>query len=179
MRKNVAQTKQQIRSAFHTLAQERRFDEIRVREIAKQASINRSTFYAHFADKYALFDDVVRDRYRASLAQHDSASITDVYAFLKAIAFDTFSHVGFPETFKIDKQLEAHVARTMQDELYQFLLPFLGDTGALVVSCTVIGVTFQARAHLRAGAVEELIYRIVAVLSDGIRLDQSRMRAAS
>ena len=179
MGKNVARTKQQIRSAFQALAQERRFDEIRVREIAKQASINRSTFYAHFADKYALFEDFVRDRYHASLAQQDLASVTDVYAFLKAIAFETFSHVDFPERFKIDKQLEAHVSRTMQDELYQFLLPFFGDTGALVVSCTVIGVTFQARSRLRAGPIEELVYRIVAVLSDGIRLDQTRMRAAS
>ncbi len=179
MGKDVARTKQQIRSAFHALVKERRFNEIRVREIAEQASINRSTFYAHFADKYALFDDFVRDRYRASLSLHDPASIGDTRAFLKAIAFDTLSFAGIPETRNIDKHLETHLAHTMQDELYRFLLPLFGDAGALVVSCTVVGVTFQVRAHLRTGPVEQLVYHIVAVLSDGVRLDQTRIRAAS
>jgi len=52
----VRRTRQLLQSAFMTLVHEKSFDAITVHDIAERATVNRATFYAHFADKYALVD---------------------------------------------------------------------------------------------------------------------------
>lgn len=53
-----AKTDQAIRQAFLTLLKEKSFDRISVKMIIDKAAINRSTFYAHFLDKFDLMDKV-------------------------------------------------------------------------------------------------------------------------
>lgn len=43
------------------LLKEKTFEEIKVSDICKKALINRSTFYAHFQDKYELFASLIDD----------------------------------------------------------------------------------------------------------------------
>ncbi len=50
-----------IRQAFVELVQLKGFDAITVGAIARQARINRGTFYRHFPDKYALAVDVFEE----------------------------------------------------------------------------------------------------------------------
>lgn len=47
-----------IRAAFLALFQEKEIDDITASEIIRAAGVNRSTFYAHYPDKYALMDAV-------------------------------------------------------------------------------------------------------------------------
>ncbi len=48
----------QIFEAFFQILDEKCFDKITVSEIIKRAKINRSTFYRHFQDKYAILDRI-------------------------------------------------------------------------------------------------------------------------
>ncbi|MFC3931465.1 TetR/AcrR family transcriptional regulator [Streptococcus dentapri] len=50
-------TQKAIYASFVTLFLERDFSEITINEISQLADINRSTFYLHFEDKYALLND--------------------------------------------------------------------------------------------------------------------------
>ncbi|AQP41319.1 TetR family transcriptional regulator [Streptococcus gallolyticus] len=50
-------TQKAIYTSFVTLFLEKDFIEITINEISQLADINRSTFYLHFEDKYALLDD--------------------------------------------------------------------------------------------------------------------------
>lgn len=52
-------TRNLITNAFFSLSQTKDFEQITIGDIAKQADINRSTFYAHFEDKYALLDNII------------------------------------------------------------------------------------------------------------------------
>lgn len=40
-------------------------------QITKRAMINRGTFYDHFADKYALFDHIIRKTFLDTLVKHN------------------------------------------------------------------------------------------------------------
>ena len=54
-------TREVLVSAFVVLAQQRRYDEIRIDDIVKSAGVSRSTFYEHFAGKHALLGASMAD----------------------------------------------------------------------------------------------------------------------
>jgi AcrR family transcriptional regulator len=60
----VVKTKRNIRDTFIQLMKEKEFDDITVRELFERAMINRSTFYQHYADKYALAEAIAADFFK-------------------------------------------------------------------------------------------------------------------
>ena len=65
----VIRTRQLIQDAFHSLNKEKKFNDITIRDITERATINRTTFYAHFADKYALMESLVSDTFMTVVCQ--------------------------------------------------------------------------------------------------------------
>ena len=59
---------EKIERVFVDLLQTRELGDIRVSDICKQAGLNRTTFYANFADVYALADSI-RDKLEQNLAE--------------------------------------------------------------------------------------------------------------
>lgn len=57
----ILKTKKNIYEALVEIMEHKSFEEIRVSEICEKALINRSTFYAHFEDKYDLFNSLMND----------------------------------------------------------------------------------------------------------------------
>lgn len=57
----IVKTKKNIYEALIKLLETNSFEMIKVSEICEQAMINRSTFYAHFEDKYCLLDSLIKD----------------------------------------------------------------------------------------------------------------------
>ena len=57
----VIKTKKSLYEALLYLMGEHPFEEIKVSEICDKAMTNRSTFYAHFEDKYALLSSLISD----------------------------------------------------------------------------------------------------------------------
>lgn len=55
----VIRTHRLIQDAFTSLLDEKDFDAITIRDITERATVNRATFYAHFADKYTLMESLV------------------------------------------------------------------------------------------------------------------------
>ena len=53
----VVRTKNCLRDALIKLMSKRNLDEVRVQNICTLAHVNRGTFYKHYEDKYALYDD--------------------------------------------------------------------------------------------------------------------------
>lgn len=54
--KRKTASKQEIKRAFTRLIHEKGFEGLTVMEIAREAGINRGTFYTHYIDKYDLMD---------------------------------------------------------------------------------------------------------------------------
>lgn len=57
----VIKTKQLLKNALLTLIEEKGMENITVRKLTEYAQINRSTFYAHFYDKYHLLENMISE----------------------------------------------------------------------------------------------------------------------
>lgn len=56
----VVKTRNTLYDALLSLMKEKTFEEIKVSDICNKALINRSTFYAHYTDKYELLADCIQ-----------------------------------------------------------------------------------------------------------------------
>lgn len=56
-----------LRTALIELMQEKSFSEITIKEICEQADLNRTTFYLHYTDQFALLSDVENEVYQKTL----------------------------------------------------------------------------------------------------------------
>ena len=59
--KRITRTKEQFRQALAALLDQRPFEQITVKALCDQAGITRITFYAHYADKYELAEDMFQE----------------------------------------------------------------------------------------------------------------------
>ena len=57
----IVKTKNALYQALLDLMKEKEFEEIKVSDICNKALVNRSTFYAHFEDKYELLSTYIGD----------------------------------------------------------------------------------------------------------------------
>jgi AcrR family transcriptional regulator len=57
----IMKTKKNLYESLLYLMKEQVFETIKVADICQKAMINRSTFYAHFEDKYALLNSLILD----------------------------------------------------------------------------------------------------------------------
>ncbi|MEM7335715.1 MAG: TetR/AcrR family transcriptional regulator [Chloroflexota bacterium] len=64
----VRRSRKNLIEALHSLMQEQPLQKISVQDITELAMVNRSTFYAHFTDKYDLFKAAIGDRIRRDLS---------------------------------------------------------------------------------------------------------------
>ena len=55
----ILKTKKNIYATFEELMKKHSFEEIKVSDICSMAMINRSTFYAHYSDKYELLAEYI------------------------------------------------------------------------------------------------------------------------
>lgn len=65
----ITRTRALLEQAFMELIEEKGFASLSVQEITDRAGINRATFYAHFADKYALLDHSIRIQFAQELEE--------------------------------------------------------------------------------------------------------------
>jgi AcrR family transcriptional regulator len=76
-----SKTEKAIKQALVTLLREKPLDHISVRELSELADINRTTFYAHYPDIYALFHDFEKDLSSQVLKIFNDRSLTTYDAF--------------------------------------------------------------------------------------------------
>ena len=58
----IIKNKRVIENAMILLLQRKEFSKITIRDICQEALVSRSTFYAHYLDKYDLLEKIV-DKY--------------------------------------------------------------------------------------------------------------------
>ncbi len=85
----IIKTKKILSQALLTLMKEKSFDKIKISDICETALINRSTFYAHYEDKYDLL---------IALIEELKSNILDE---LKINTYDYISKEYFMELLKI------------------------------------------------------------------------------
>jgi AcrR family transcriptional regulator len=89
----ILRSRQMLMEALVRLLSRKEFDDISVQEIADEATLNRATFYLHYADKNALLQAMTAARFRALIARRD-LSFTDCDGALRAIALGVCDYLA-------------------------------------------------------------------------------------
>jgi AcrR family transcriptional regulator len=89
----ILRSRQMLMEALARLLGRKEFDDISVQEIADEATLNRATFYLHYADKNALLQAMTAARFRALIARR-GLSFTDCDGALRAIALGVCDYLA-------------------------------------------------------------------------------------
>lgn len=78
----IIKTNNTLYDALINLLKEKTFEEIKVSDICQKALVNRSTFYAHFNDKYELFMSLInslKESLQTELKSIEENNLKDYY----------------------------------------------------------------------------------------------------
>lgn len=100
-----------------------------MRDITERATVNRATFYAHFDDKYALFDHIVRESFKQELETFLPASAELSRDNLKRVVLAVCEYLSkLAKTCSAsDEQVRPLVETQIQSQLYHLLLAWIAS----------------------------------------------------
>lgn len=164
----VTRTRKLIRDALVSLLAEKNFESITVQDIAGRATVNRATFYAHFTDKFALLDAMIREDFAEHLSADDPLGIGQTPGLLLAVGKNTFAFVAFHRQCKIDRDFEPQMQRSMEAQLTDFLSPRFGHCTAMLIASALVGAAMSWRHQSPSAPSEPIVANIVGILVDGV-----------
>ena len=165
----ITRTRKLIRDGLTSLLAEKSFEAITVQDVAERATINRATFYAHYTDKFALLDALVREDIAARLAQDDPLNIRSVPSMLLAVGSNVFAFVASKRKCRVDRDFETQLQRAMETELTGFLSAAFGQRTAMLVASALVGAAMNWRHHTPKSPTEPIVTDIVEILVRGVK----------
>ncbi|UJF33415.1 TetR family transcriptional regulator [Paenibacillus hexagrammi] len=175
----VIRTRQQFVQAFNDLVREKKnFYSISVHDITTQAAVNRTTFYAHFQDKYDFLEYWKTEKFQIFVNDRlpeDASFNADNLRILIQTIFDFLLQARQHST-PGDKQFESIFENAIHKKLHRFLLTWLHEANtqgfshdtveakALVVSWGVFGSALQWSRNTQSRSEEWMVKEIIEVV---------------
>ena len=179
----VRRTRQLLQQALLELMQEKRFASVTVHDIAERATVNRATFYAHFADKYDLLDSIIREEFQREVASKlppGSRWGVNTLRVLIGSVFDFLRKVQNehkPTDIELDPLIEPIVQEELAEVLSSWLkqVPISGmgrrvpaGTVASVMSWAMFGAAAQWIHGAKTSSAEQMVNQVVIVITEGV-----------
>jgi AcrR family transcriptional regulator len=181
----VRRTRDLIVRAFGDLVAEKGHTGLTVQEIAERATINRATFYDHFADQYELFDHYISEAFREELRQRlpDPSGLTEEN--LKALILAACDYLAGLNSAcsRTDRQFRPLIESRVQEELHELLLRWMEakpektvgrqasqEVTASVVSWSIFGAALDWSRDGAAGSEERIADQALSVIAEGLNL---------
>jgi len=175
----VKRTRQLLQNAFLELLQEKSFSAMSIQDITERATVNRGTFYAHFPDKYALLDALIREQFQSAIASKLPSTSRwgrKTLRFLIQTVFDYFSEIY--RCCQPSETMAPFLERAVQEELTRFLLTWLKqeraskrvsvETMAVVMSWAILGVVVQWIEGTKTISAEQMVDQALIVIAEGM-----------
>jgi AcrR family transcriptional regulator len=89
----ILRSRRMLMDALARLLMKKDFEDVSVQEIADEATLNRATFYLHYADKTALLHAMTESRFR-DLIERRAITFTDCNGALRAIALGVCDYLA-------------------------------------------------------------------------------------
>src|SRR6202021_821830 len=89
----VLRSRQMLMESLLRLLGRKEFDDISIQEIANEATLNRATFFLHYADKNSLLQAMTAARFR-DLVTRRGLSFTNCDGALRAIALGVCDYLA-------------------------------------------------------------------------------------
>lgn len=149
----VKRTRSLILDAFENLLPDKGFQSLTVQDITDKAEINRATFYAHFADKYDLLDQSIRQTFRQELEKRtlNACHYTDENLRMLIVTVCEFVSHAHTHCTTAQPQFEALVETQVKKQLQELLQMWLEkeetdidtNTAATAASWAIYGLVLQ------------------------------------
>lgn len=178
----VKRTRKLLQDAFVSLLEEKGFHAISVQDIAERATVNRATFYAHYLDKYDMFDQMAGETFRQALSSRVSVASPFTPTNLGVLivtAFETLAQIR-DHCKPVDRELNPLIEAKAQAEIKAFLSQWLGlpatqaghggvrETAATVLSWAIFGAGIEWSRGARDSSAEEVARDVLALLTEGL-----------
>ncbi|MFD3165320.1 TetR/AcrR family transcriptional regulator [Herpetosiphon sp. NSE202] len=181
----ITRTRQRLIDAFNQLMQQKSFDEITVRDLARQAGVNRATFYAHFPDKHAILDAMMAISFADTLHRWVVGPLDDPEMYLERLflaitdQLTMFNGSECQDTFStfeavIEVQIKAQVCKHIQGWFgkhipaqvlrYQPL-----ELSAALVSWALYGAAQEWKTRARTQAPATFGHQVIPLISAMVR----------
>ena len=120
----IRRTRQLLQDALRKLLEQKGFDDITVQDITEAATLNRATFYAHYPDKFALLEELIRVSFLQLLAQRNVSFDGTCPAAFKAIILALCDYLlEIQKSQSSDRlQFEPFVEATVIDQIRLMLM---------------------------------------------------------
>jgi AcrR family transcriptional regulator len=124
----VKRTRKLLLDAFVSVMAEKSFDGITVQDIAARATVNRATFYAHFVDKYALVDELIREGFTQMLQQRTATPAVSIEEHLRRLLLAVCDywaalHAQCQHSYRMfDSLVEAQVKAQLREQVRSAML---------------------------------------------------------
>jgi AcrR family transcriptional regulator len=89
----ILRSRRMLMEALARLLIKKEFEDVSVQEIADEATLNRATFYLHYADKNALLQAMTESRFR-DLIERRAITFTDYDGALRAVALGVCDYLA-------------------------------------------------------------------------------------
>lgn len=179
----VKRTRDLIQKSFFDLLGEKGFDAITVGDIAARATVNRATFYAHFRDKYELFDHSIRESFQQELSRVFSSpaefSFDSLRLLVLTVANYIFQQRGHNQSQC--RQFGPLIKDQVQKQLYEFLLTWIEplplrdsqqsstpEITAMVTSWAILGAVMQTGERSRKESREKMADQVSTLILGGL-----------
>lgn len=177
--RRVKRSLRMLKKSFMELVKEKRFDSITIQDITDRADVNRSTFYAHFPDKYALLDIIIREHFQELLASKlpedakwEKRSLHIVIeVVLEHFMSSRFCHPESMHPF-FEKAVQEELSSLFQKWLIQtskdmkWQIPI--ETIALTLSWSIFGAAIAWSQKQNTTSREVLSTQILTIVVEGI-----------
>src|ERR1700676_3219661 len=128
----IRRTRHLLQDALKRLLEEKEFDKITIQDITEIATLNRATFYAHYPDKFALLEQLIRVSFLELLAERhvrfDGTCSSAFQAIILAVC--DYLHEVQQSLSSKQHQFEPFVEATVIDQVRLVLLEGLRQRAA-------------------------------------------------
>jgi AcrR family transcriptional regulator len=180
--RRAQRTRQVLWQAFLDIMQEKGFTAMSIQEITERANVHRGTFYAHFADKYALLEAIIREEFRDVLTStllSESQWGRNTLHLLIQTTLDYFKGMyrQCPPLDIVDPLVE----QATREELATLLVIWLKQSRstqmrwqipvemmAQLMSWTILGAAIQWSQDTTMMSSEQMAHNILLMLLEGV-----------
>ena len=176
----VVRTRRLLEQAFTEVLREKGFQAATVQDITRRAGVNRATFYAHFADKYALLDHTIRADFRAEIDRRmlNACHYTPENLQALIVAVCEFIRSSRSRCKTPQPQFESLVETQVKAALYDLLLRWLEQvdtavspqTAATAGSWAIYGLAARWSRGPRSESADEFAAEVLPLAAANFRL---------
>ncbi len=176
----VKRTRLLLEQAFMDLIEEKGFQAVTVQDIAEKAGVNRATFYAHFADKYALLDHRIRQGFIEEIDRRmlNACHLTKDNLRNLIIAVCEFTRTINAHCKPAQPQFESLVEAQVKGVLHELMLKWLeqvtltvpAETAATAASWAIYGLALQWSHTKQPKPVEAFADEVLPLVATGLNV---------